>query len=334
MADESGRSVVPAEGPMPLAQPDGPSPLAVAPDEPLGRGVQRICLDRFDRAIAGLTTDEDRDAGIHAARKSMKRIRAMLRLVRDEIGYRVYRDENVVLRDTARRIAPARDAAVLGETLGTVIERYGLDDGRFDGLRSNLRERHVRIAAEITGDRQLLADVTTTLRVARARYASFPLEQSAATPLRRPVADRYGAMAGGLHRVYRRGRKAMGVAYHERSTPAFHLWRKRVKYLRYQMEALEPVWPEVVGAYAAALDTLGESLGLEHDLAVLESVVDGEPSLCPDPDARRLLGAIVLHERAVIRHDARIAGMRAFAERPDRFVRRIGSYWDATRTGR
>jgi CHAD domain-containing protein len=329
MAD--GPVAVPVEGPMPLAQPDGPSEVAIAPDEPLGPSVQRICLVRFDRAIAGLTTDDDRDAGIHTARKSMKRIRAMLRLVRDEIGYRVYRDENVVLRDTARRIAPARDAAVLVETLDAVAERYGLGDGRFDDLRSNLVDRHARVAGRILGDRQLLAEVTTNLRVARARFASFPLDESAATPLRHPIADRYGAMAGGLHRVYRRGRRAMRHAYDERSTPAFHLWRKRVKYLRYQMEALEPVWPEVIGAYAAALDALGESLGLEHDLAVLEAIVDGEPSLCPDPEARRLLGALVLHERAVIRHDARAAGLRAYAEGPERFVRRIGSYWDATR---
>jgi len=319
---------------MPLVQPDGPSPVAIAPGEPVGHGVQRICLDQFDRAITGLTTDGDRDEGIHTARKSMKRIRAMLRLVRDEIGYRVYRDENVVLRDTSRRIAPARDAAVLVETLDTVVERYGLGDGRFEGLRSNLRDRHARIAGGILEDRALLADVSTTLRVARARYASFPLEAAAATPLRRPIGDRYEAMAGGLHRVYRRGRKAMDRAYAERSTQSFHLWRKRVKYLRYQMEALEPVWPEVVGAYAAALDSLGESLGLEHDLAVLEAIVDGEPSLCPDPEARRLLGAVVLHERAVIRHDARASGLRAYAERPDRFVGRIGSYWDATRGDR
>jgi CHAD domain-containing protein len=332
MAD--GRIAVPVEGPMPLAQPDVSSGVAIAPDEPLGHGVQRVCLDRFDRAIAGLTTDEDRDAGIHSARKSMKRIRAMLRLVRDTIGYRVYRDENVVLRDTARRIAPARDSAVLVGTLDTLTDRYGLDDGRFDGLHANLRERHRRVAGEIAGDRQLLAEVVTTLRVARARYASFPLEEAAATPLRRPVADDFGAMAGGLHRVYRRGRLAMRDAYAERTTPAFHQWRKRVKYLRYHMEALEPVWPEVVGSYAASLDGLGELLGLEHDLAVLEAVVDGDPALCPDPDARRLLGAVVLHERAVIRHDARAAGLRIYAEPPDRFVRRIGAYWDAARGDR
>jgi CHAD domain-containing protein len=338
MADDAGGrqpgSIAPepvlAARPAHLVQADrGPATLAL--DEPVGRGIQRICVARLDRAITGLTDDEDRDAGVHTARKSMKRIRAMLRLVRDEIGYRVYRDENVVLRDTSRRIAPVRDSVVLVETLDAVGSRYGLEAEAFADLRANLARRHEVIAGQILSDRQLLADVTTTLRVSRARFVSWPLEAPAATSLRIPISDGFEAVAGGLHRVYGRGRARMRDAYAERTTLAFHEWRKRVKYLRYQMEVLAPLWPEVVGGYARSLERLGESLGLEHDLAVLEETVAADPRLCPDREARRLLGAVILHERAVIRQGARAAGMLAFAEAPEAFVRRLDAYWEAAR---
>jgi CHAD domain-containing protein len=322
----------PADRRLPAEAP-GPSTTAVGLLEPLPAGLQRICIDRLDRAIRGLTTQKDRSTGVHTARKSMKRIRAMLRFVRDTVGYPVYRNENVVLRDAARRIAPVRDGAVLVETIDAIVERHrsGLAPHCFAEVRRRLEDRHRRIARRVLDDRQLMSEVVTTLRVSRARFASWPQDAAAATPTRCLVPDDFDAIAGGLHRVYRRGRNRMGDAYAARTTAAFHEWRKRVKYLRYQMEALEPLWPDQLGAYARALDQLGESLGGEHDLAVLEQTLAVEPQLCPDRDERRLLDALILHERAALRHGARRAGRLAFAEEPDDFVRRLGAYWQVAR---
>ncbi|MGB5656133.1 MAG: CHAD domain-containing protein, partial [Acidimicrobiia bacterium] len=58
----------------------------------------------------------DLDRAVHTARKGTKRLRAFLRLARRSIGTDTYRTENAALRDTARLIAPARDALVLIET--------------------------------------------------------------------------------------------------------------------------------------------------------------------------------------------------------------------------
>lgn len=314
-------------------EPSGVSASAIGAGEPLGAGVQRVCLNWLDQAIAAFTGDGDRDTGYHSARKAMKRVRAMIRLVRDTVGYAVYRNENVVLRDTARRIAPVRDSAVLVGTLDAIVERYrsGLAPDAFSGLRERLTDRHREAVRRVGEDRQLLGDVVTTLRVSRIRFATWPLEPSASSHRRRAVPDEYGAIAGGIHRVYRRGFAGMEEAYADRTTAAFHQWRKRVKYLRYQMEALEPLWPEMLGAYARSLDDLGESLGLEHDLAVLDRTLACEPDLCPLQGERRLLGALVLHERAMLRHSARRLGRLAYAEPPEVFVSRIGSYWEAAR---
>ena len=68
----------------------------------LADGLRDAALQQFDQAIAGLTEGGDIDPAIHEARKAMKRIRAMLRLVRPVISHDVYRAETGILRDTAR----------------------------------------------------------------------------------------------------------------------------------------------------------------------------------------------------------------------------------------
>ncbi len=324
----------PMRSPAPASENDftSPSVTRIGVSETIGSGIRRVCVQRLDRAIAGLTQSDDRDVGVHTARKSMKRIRAMIRFVRDRVGYEVYRNENVVLRDTARRIAPVRDSAVLVETLDEISERNrtGLKDDAFVDVRERLSDRHWAISRRILDDPQLVAEVVTNLRVARRRFLAWPADVPGASL---EVPDRYDAVADGIHRVYRRGRTRMADAYRDRTTFAFHQWRKRVKYLRYQMEALESLWPEVIGAYARSVDELGESLGFEHDLAMLEHTLVHDPSLCPDPEERRLLGALVLHERAVLRHAAAKLGKLVYAEDPEVFVGRVGSYWGASRAG-
>ena len=50
------------------------------------------------------------DERAHDARKQLKQARAVLRLLRAELGDTVYRRENRVLRDASRTISPLRDA--------------------------------------------------------------------------------------------------------------------------------------------------------------------------------------------------------------------------------
>jgi hypothetical protein len=54
---------------------------------------------------------------VHEVRKTCKKVRAALRLVRAEIGDDVYHRENLCFRDAARRIGEVRDAQVLSKSL-------------------------------------------------------------------------------------------------------------------------------------------------------------------------------------------------------------------------
>jgi CHAD domain-containing protein len=133
----------------------------------------------------------------------------------------------------------------------------------------------------------------------------------------------FAAVGEGLSATYARGRQEMAEAGRRPTADNFHAWRKRAKYLRHQLEILSPVFPEVVGGYAASLGRLGDLLGGEHDLAELLR------ALSPDPIERSLLVALAQHRRAELHTAALSLGSRIYAEPADRFTKRIGEYWKA-----
>jgi len=91
----------------------------VAPEEPVPDEVRRIARGRIDHAIDELRgrTDSTPVEAVHEARKDMKKIRALLRLARGELGRQTYDRENACFRDAARELAGQREADVMRETL-------------------------------------------------------------------------------------------------------------------------------------------------------------------------------------------------------------------------
>ena len=77
-------------------------------------------------------------------------MRAVLRLVRGQIGNKTYRAENRRFRDAARKLSDARDAGVLIGTLDSLLEHYPDDAPSLDRLRADL-DRRRREAAGHTG---------------------------------------------------------------------------------------------------------------------------------------------------------------------------------------
>jgi CHAD domain-containing protein len=326
-------TIVPADSPSFTAPDPGRVSLSFHPDEPLALGLRRVALDQFAIAIDGLAAPgEDRDGTVHEARKALKRLRALLRMVRDDIGFAVYRNENVVLRDAGRALAPVRDSWVMATSISHLQEvaPAAIPAEAFRGLHRRLLERHLRLTGEVLNDRQRMLDLGVTLRTARARFASWPVADAvgdAAAPVRHRIPDAFGSVGPGITRVYRRGRRAMRAAERVPAEPTFHEWRKRVKYLRYQVEALNLLWPNVLGAFEASLGELADVLGDEHDLAVLGRLVQSDRMLLPVDGERYAFLTAVARQRIALQRRAFGIGRLAYAETPPRFAARLDAYW-------
>ncbi len=278
-------------------------------DEPLPDGIRRIARGRIDHAIDELRgkTDSTPEEAVHEARKDMKKLRALLRLARGELGEDTFSRENACFRDAARELAGARDSDVMLETLGALE----LSPGVGFELRKAIEADRRRNGA---GDRAGAArDALAILKEARNRVGDWPLEH-----------DSFEAVAGGLGRTYRRGRRALKAAGAEPSVEALHEWRKRVKELWYDHTLLCALWPPVMAAAGDEAHELSELLGDDHDLAVLASWVSENGEAGPE------LFEAVDRRRDELQQEAFALGARVYAEKPRAFVRRLGRLWDAS----
>jgi CHAD domain-containing protein len=275
------------------------------PGEPVSAGIRRIALGQID-LVADALSDGARDGGpsdvaIHDARKALKRLRALLRLAREELGPDVRARENAAFRDAGRRLSGARDAAVLADTLDELVRGGGeaVPGGAFGGLRAAL-------AASAGGPAP--ADVTAVqaaMAAARERVEAWPL----------PEPGEPAALAAGLRRIQRRGRRAAREASDEPDAEHLHELRKRTKDLWHAGQVLRPAQPKAMRAISRRAHDLSDLLGTDHDLAMLlaaarerpETLAAGEPEL---------LETLVEQRRAALRDDALARARKLYARKP------------------
>jgi hypothetical protein len=203
------------------------------------------------------------DEAVHEARKRLKRARASLRLLRAIIGDEAYRRENVVLRDAARPLSSARDAAVMEQALAGIVNETPTAQWAAP-LRQQFVEKR-RDARRHGLDRIAIGRIVEALEGSAARIAPWDVEAAACERLR-----------DAIERLYRKGRKALAHAVKESSAESLHEARKQVKYLEL---ALEPFLQERkdsdrkdrLSRIVDKAEAIEEDLGEDHDLAVLRA---------------------------------------------------------------
>ncbi len=298
----------------------GSTSYRLMPDESIPAGIKRIAQEQADRALGQLVDlSNNRDEAIHDARKCFKKIRATLRLVRDEIGEPFYKRENICYRDAGRRIAAVRDSAVLIETLDKLGQHYAaqLRPEAFADIRAWLVERHQIVCEEVIYQGSAVDEVISVLEAARQRVADWPIER-----------DDFAAFYGGMRRVYRRGRNRLADAYAAPNPEIFHEWRKRLKYLWYHMRILRDLWPGQLEDFIDLLKDLADILGDAHDLVVLREALLRERGAFDAQEELEVVLPLIEQRQRELEAAARFPGRRVYVERPKAFVDRFAGYWD------
>lgn len=287
-------------------------------------GVRRMAIEQIDKALERSASKQNgyRDA-VHDIRVCCKKIRGVLRLVRGGLDADVFQKQNQFYRDVGRRLGPLRNPAALAEAYDQLVEHFGreVSRARFAGLRPELR---LDEAYSIENAAKTLREVANNLRDSRRRIERWPVECD----------SDFSTLGWGLGETYKRGRRAFATAYEKATTAAFHEWRKSVKYLWYQVRVLRPVWPAVMKALAGELESLGDALSGEHDLALLrrKALGAGKSGKRASEDIEVLV-ALIDRRRAELRSDAKELGARIYAARRRDFQDRIGAYWTGWREG-
>jgi hypothetical protein len=313
--------------------------FALLPGELPVHGLRRMALGQLDLAIDLLSEGPPDERAVHETRKSLKRLRALVRMLRHELGEEVFARENTALREAGRRLSGARDAEVMVSSLDRLMRRHPRRLGRRGGVKRLRKalERERKATAASALDEAMRAHVLGDLRAIRHRITAWQL---AGTPGVQPVER-------DLKRIYDDGRRRMRRAARGKGNRvrAMHEWRKRVKDLRYAAEMLERADPserksarrrresEDAGArrlsrLARRADRLGEALGEDHDLAMLAQRIGASHSPGAQRERlgrrnRRSILRLIARRRRKLRSQSLREGARLYRRRPRRFVRRV-----------
>jgi CHAD domain-containing protein len=279
--------------------------------EPLPQGIARVANGRIGHALAELRGKSDSTPveAVHEARKDLKKLRALLRMTRGELGDAAFRRDNLCFRDAGRELAGVRDSDVMLDTLKAIDIPAGME--------WELRKTIQGHRAQNGGDarRTATTGVVAMLREARRRVDDWPLERHS-----------FDALREGLERTYRHGRRDFRAAQGDPTVEALHEWRKRVKDLWYQHTLLRELWPPVMQAVGNEAHQLANRLGDDHDLAMLADWVREHAAAEPE------FFDAVASRRSELQAEAMALGERLYADKPGPYVRRLRRLWNTAQT--
>lgn len=271
----------------------------------LAHEAPRLLHEQIAAAENTLQGTPDADA-IHAARRHLKRARAMLRLLEAERSGPTAAVD-AALRAAGRHLSESRDATVLVATIDVLL---------------GLRPRPATANALRAWRRTLRAPDEAIIEpnaLAAARDA-VGQAQSLASDL---AARDDSAVWAGFEASYREGRRALRRARAKPTAERLHTLRKALKHHLYQLRVLRPLWPAVLGAVHDEADRAAELLGLHHDCQVLRKRL-ADSGLGASRRAR--IDALAAAQQATLAAAALARCELLYAERAGRYARRIAAY--------
>lgn len=265
-------------------------PFRLKSKEAFPDGIRRIADEQIQWAADQLSTqhhvEQDVDRGVHEARKSIKKVRGILRLIQPDwrSGYRA---ENGRFRTLARALSAARDAAVLLETFDSAAGRRARE---FSAIRQGL-EKQLHQSKRAADLPVVLRETAEGLRAAARRVENWPVPNDG---------------EAGFAATYERGKKALELAIEDPTPENLHSFRKRVKEHRYHSR--------LVGNKAREenLHGLETILGDNQNLAVLHKKLDESPADYGDPLDLSAFLALLIRKQHSLERRALSLGRRLY----------------------
>lgn len=247
----------------------------------LGLRLLAFVSAQLQRAQSQLArASEDRHAGIHEARKSIRRVRATLALGAGAFGRQADALDDELAR-LARGLSRLRDAQALVEVLQRLAATAPAKvQAILPRAEQSARQRRDRLMREA-----LQRDPELRARRRRLQAASARLQR-----LHWAAVDA-AAVTRAMARSERRADKAdRRVRHHPDDHAAWHVYRRRLRRLHQQDTLLSELQPSLRAPSARCLQHRAHALGVSQDDALLLSHC-GRGSPFP-PDQRKLLHAM------------------------------------------
>ena len=235
-----------------------------------GERAAALATDEARALVAALAIAPGDPAGVHEARKSLRRLRSLLALARSALGKEVVDPVDSELRALTKSLSALRDGQVVLDTAQHMARdaRAADEAASWDALLPLLSQQQEHRLADALHD-----DPGFMRRQAQAHRQAERLQQ---LPWHRLHG---GDLRNALARSVRRQERSQAVALASGRVDDLHVWRRRSRRLRMQLAAFRKLHLRLqMNGHALAIAPrhiaeLVDQLGVLQDLALLQQAL-------------------------------------------------------------
>lgn len=291
--------------------------FAIDNQEELQDGIIRVLREQYNYIDHLTSIPKDIDNTVHEIRKALKRIRAILRLVRFDIGEELFQSENTRFRNLGRQLSDLRDFHVIISYLALNFEAQELQipEDNFIRLVEHLNQKK-EAELKLLVEKQTLETIKDQMAIAHRDLTNYQLDFLGPHTIQ-----------DGVSHVYSLCLDKITESQTQLEDHPLHELRKKVKYLLNQMTLIQEVWPDFFKNYSTSLKRASDLLGDDHNIAETITLVNSLPSsVLLDNDKISLTKSFQSEREHIHREIWPLLG-KLFTEDADAFVKRITSYW-------
>lgn len=288
------------------------------PAKDLGENVRLLGALQIDAILKRLAVKSKQGRAVHEARKAMKRLRALLRLVRPALDKKTFRDTEQRLKAFGRSLSGARDIQAMLECIGK------LEAATPEAAKQpvgNALKKHLEIQrqeAESHLRENSSASLRKELRQLKRALTALHIEGDVKDVIVTSIRKDYGAAAKAFHH-----------AYEVEEDEAFHDWRKLVQRHWRQLLLVEAGWPSMLRPHINIVHELADHLGDDHDLYMLAERIRKAGKTLGNQKQINAYLALCRMRQETLRTRAKLLGERLFAEKPSSLAARLGAYMES-----
>ncbi len=278
-------------------------------DLSLSAQLQSFAEQQLANALGYLTDDKKNvDTAIHETRRCLKRLRALLRLVKAALPPEIFVRDNAYFRDAAHRLSELRDTAARREALILLQKEFSAQ------LPASVwREAKRALARSKTSraKRNVMCAIAMSLNEAAGNLADWALDFEDTEIVQQ-----------GMRKIFKQGKHKMETALYSVTAESYHEWRKSVNHLRHQLRLLQELKIISAKEYLQTTKMLAQVLGLNNDLDLLAQYLS-TANLKITKQERQILQDLIQTRRENCEKGANKIGAWIYQTKPKTFLAKI-----------
>ncbi len=240
--------------------------FSIFKDKAVGIELERIIHVYIESCHQYLNdASESPGINIHEIRRSLKKMRAFIRLIKPVYKSEEFKQLNDILGKINKILAEVRESRVNIQIFGKILPKLEkkLMNGTLELVHKYLQNECTQKESNIHKLNEILDEVKSQLREFIQIINAVDMQKIS-----------FQEIVEGIVSVYKSGKKLLKDSVKTEETEIVHTWRKYVKHLQFELSFIKNYLSDYYLDQIDKLQQISNFLGEEHDLVVLSNHIE------------------------------------------------------------